>query len=288
MCAISSSRINCRRKYRVAACAAFVSGCLLTGCATPALFHPNDPHADQASRGRGDFGPFTKVPTGRVGSLPCHGPLSFYADADPGRLGTHSYRGGAGETGRGIVYTLHGGFIDIAHLRKAVDWTAYHQVRFEHALRNGWQGIVLPSKEGAIARMSFNYPAWWSSMPEPEREKLIRELSIRLAQRLAITQCEWHEIATWFGYSSTFYPEKPSAFTYDDMTSHLLGAEIGGLALRDRQQGFDAAVTFYLKREMDRLGAVSPTETNRAIDMVQRQVVEEWIRDPVSIRHQPG
>ncbi len=262
---------------------------LLPGCgpvASPSKLRcPDDPVAAKSGKDP-DFSPYANIPKGRLGSIPCPGPLTFYATGDPTQLGTHAYGspppGGPAEGSRGIIYTVHGGFIDVAHLRKAADWTAYHQVRIRHALASDWQCIVLPSKEGTIFRMGFNYPAAWPTLDAARRQRTIDELSIRLAQSLAVTQTAWHEIATWFGYSSTMYPEKPSALTYDDMTSHLLGAKIAGLALHDRTHDFNTAVTYHLKRELDQLGAVPPEQTLKALGMVENK----WWRNGFVIKRQ--
>ncbi|MES2661463.1 MAG: DUF4056 domain-containing protein [Verrucomicrobiota bacterium] len=264
--------------------AAVILTCGCGSVSTSSIRCPDDPVA-KSTRGYPDFSPYNATPKGRVGSIPCTGPLTFYATADPEQLGTHSYGsslGGEEEGSRGIVYTLHGGFIDIAHVRKVVDWTVYHQVRIRHALDNGWNCIVLPSKEGSVYRIRFNYPSTWQGMTPARRQQVVGALSIRLAQRLAIIQTEWHEIATWFGYSCTLYPEKPSAFTYDDMTSHLLGSKIAGLALHDGTHDFNSAVTYYLKRELDRLGAVPPDQTLKAVAMVKNK----WWKNGFVIRRQ--
>ena len=249
---------------------------ILSGCGAmsgPSLRCPDDPVAANAPTRTPDFSPHNNIPKGRVGSIPCPGPLTFFATADPERLGSHSFGsgtlGGQKEADRGIIYTLHGGFIDIAHVRQVMDWTAFYQARFRHALEQGWTCIRLPSREESGFRIGLRYPERWKGLPEPARQRVIAVLSIRLAQRLAITQSVWHEFATGFGYSSTPYPEQPSAFTYDDMTSHLLGAKVAGLALQDSANGFDAPATHYLKRELDRLGAVSPEQTLRALGMVK-------------------
>ena len=259
----------------------WLSAILLGSCGTPAPPSdcPGTPAA--ANRARPDYSPFQRIPRGRLGSIPCPGPLTAFTTADPARLGTHSYTGTTGETRRGIIYTRHGGFIDIAHTRKAADWTGFHQVRIQHALEENRDCIILPSKEGSIYQVNFNCPGWWSKQPEPRRREMIRELSIRLAQRLAITQTEWHEIVSWFGYSASPYTEKPSAFTYDDMTSHVLGAVVAGRALREGGN-FDAAVTRHLARELDRLKAVSPDETMKALAMVEG----DWWRNGFVIRRQ--
>lgn len=252
---------------------------LLPGCApvftSSSLRCPDDPVAAKTPGRDPDFAPYSSIPKPRLGSIPCPGPLTFFATADPNQLGTHAYGrslpGPTAEMDRGIIYTVYGGFIDIAHVRKAADWTVYNQVRIRYALENGWQCVMLPSKEGAVFRIRFNYPAAWQSLDAARLQRTIDELSIRMAQRLAVTQTAWHEIATWFGYSATLYPEKPSALTYDDMTSHLLGAKVAGLALRDRSRDYNTAVTWYLKQELGRLGPVSPEQTLRALDMVENK-----------------
>lgn len=256
--------------------------CAITGCMSPSTCCPEDTagHTDTG------YSPFASKPKGRVGAMPCPGPFTFYVSADPGKLGTHAYGSvlpvATGETARGIVYTLHGGFVDIAHLRKAADWTAYHQVRFRRALEEGRKCMVLPGKESGIYHISFNYPAWWSGMSASAKKSVMDELSIRLAQRLAITQTEWHEIATWYGYSSTPFPEKQSAFTYDDPVSHVVGAKVAGMALRKGSGNYDASVTWFLKQELDRLGAVSPAETERAIAIVK----DKWWHNGQMLRRQ--
>lgn len=276
-----NSRISPRRfllSIQFTATLAISPMCMIPGCASAPrsdLRCHDDPVAAKDQTKDPSFAPFRSLPRARVGSIPCPGPLTFFATADPNQLGKHSYGnpplGGPREGERGVIYTVHGGFIDIAHVRKAADWTAFHQPRIRHALEQGWQCILLPSKEGADYRMTFNYPESWKSMDPARRQKTIDELSIRLAQRLAITQTAWHEIATWFGFSSTIYPEKPSALTYDDMTSHLLGAKVAGLALQDRTHDYNTGVTWHLKQELDRLGAVSPEQTLKALAMVENK-----------------
>ncbi|MES2921643.1 MAG: DUF4056 domain-containing protein [Verrucomicrobiota bacterium] len=254
---------------------ALAAVCLLPGCTSSSLRCPDDPVAAKTPGRDPYFQPYNSIPKPRLGSIPRPGPLTFFATADPNQLGNHAYgrspSGANQETDRGIIYTVHGGFIDIAHLRKSADWTVFNQVRIHYALENGWQCIMLPSKEGAVFRIRFNYPASWNTMDASRRQGVIYALSIRMAQRLAVTQTAWHEIATWFGYSATLYPEKPSALTYDDMTSHLLGAKIAGLALHDRSRDYNTAVTWHLKQELDRLGPVSPEQTLKALDMVKNK-----------------
>src|SRR5262249_12707791 len=71
------------------------------------------------------------TPRWRLGALPFPGPLSLYAAADATDLGMHRYTSWwerpfeEGEGARGIMYTCRAGFLDLAHLRDAVDWTRY-------------------------------------------------------------------------------------------------------------------------------------------------------------------
>jgi hypothetical protein len=254
---------------------------LLAGCGADNLQCHEHPVA-KSSRAHSGFQSFDQPPKARIGSIPCPGPFTFFATADPRGLGTHAYGSGRNELSRGIVYTTRGGFIDIAHVRKAADWSAYHHLRFKRALEEGRPCIVLSSKERTTYHVKFNHPAFWAALPDTKRRQVIDELSIRLAQRLAITQSEWHEIATWFGFSNTMYPEKPSALTYDDMTSHVLGATVAGMALRDTSRDYNTAVTHHLKRELDRLGPVSPDQTLKALGMVENK----WWRNGVVIKRQ--
>lgn len=259
---------------------------LVAGCMTPDLRCPDDPVAMADPEPVPGFQPFDRVPRARLGAVPCPGGYTLFKITDPTRLGEHTYANdtlaGRSEKARGIVYTRHGGFIDIAHVRKVADWTAYHRPRFSHALGRGWGCVVLSSKERSVYRIRLNYPSDWASMEPEARRRLIDALSIRLAQRLAITQTHWHEIATWFGYSATFLPEKASAFTYDDTTSHILGARVAGMAMRDTQRHYNDAMTWHLDAEMRRLGAVSQAMTRRAVRMVEG----DWWRGGRVVRRQ--
>ncbi len=259
----------------------------LAGCGSRSVRCPDDHGLRPPNPSRATFAPFIAEPKARIGSLPCTGSGTLFRTGDPDHLGTHHYRktsqSQVPEKRKGIIYTREGGFLDIAHLRKAADWTAFHYVRIRYALSEGWDCILLQSKEKSVCHVRFTYPAGWDKIPADQRQALIDEYSIRLAQRMAITQTLWHEIMTWFGYSSIpMISEKRSAFTYDDTTSHILGAQVAGLALHDKSTDYDAAITKYLHQELRRLGAVSPDETLRAIAAVEGQ----WWRNSRVIRRQ--
>jgi hypothetical protein len=216
------------------------------------------------------------VPRDRMGCLPFPGTFTLHTTADPSQLGQHRYGRiprlfEDDEKERGIIYTTRAGFLDLAHLRESIDWTRYETVRMRKAIAAGKKRVDLAGKDNALFRVTLNYPKDWKRIPKAEREMLIDELALRCGERLAFLSMTWHEIITWFGHSLTsLIDERPSSFTWDDTTSHMVGIRVGARALRDRTPGsFDTAVTRALSAELKRLGAVTPEKTNVAELMVE-------------------
>ena len=213
-------------------------------------------------------------PKYRIGVLPYPGLMSGLVMPDPVRLGEHSYVGFDGplssEQGRGLLYTCNAGFLDLAHVRKSADWSRYLALEVRDALEHGASGIVVNAEEPSRYHLTFRYPAFWGGLAPAERQALIGELSIRLGQHLSELATAWHEIISFYGYNSTiFLSEKPSAFTYDDMVSHMLGVKVAAMAMRDTGRDYDTAVTYYLNAELTRLRTVSAAEATQAMFAVQ-------------------
>lgn len=180
--------------------------------------------------------------------------------ADPLRLGNHSYKSGKGEE-NGIIYTCRGGHIDIAHLRKGADWTAYLAERTLQQLRAEKTKFSFKLYEPSRYSVEVEYPEHWSSLPEEQKRKIAREVSIGLGQYFSFVACTWHEIVTWFGYRPfVLYPEFASSFSWEDNYSNLLGTHIAAEALRDTENEYDHAVTQGLIRVLEELEAL-PKET---------------------------
>src|SRR5690606_38835132 len=212
-------------------------------------------------------------PTFRVGALPFHG-LMLHARADPERLGHHRYRSptqfGDGEVGRGIIYTQKAGFVDVAHIRDTADWARYIADRVAPALREGASGIALGGSDHTRVHMRFEYPPGWWELPAAAREELIRELAIRCGQEGAYALTTWHELITWYDYGIIpLVSERPSAFTYDDVISHVIGLEVVGRALRDGEADYNAAMTRAMDEVIAELGPASPEQTRQAVLAVQ-------------------
>ncbi len=243
----------------------------LQGCSGPISPRPGSNKMYSAQLGQ-----FARVPRARLGALPFPGPFTLYTEADPERLGHHSYsgrtpKGLGGEAERGIVYTRRAGFLDICHIRNAADMTAYVHARVRLALTQGWAQMRFVGKEPSVYTVGFTYPPWWQEMTAPERGALIDELSIRTAQRIALDVMTWHEIITWYGYKSTvLVPEKGSAFTYDDTPSHAVGVDLAGEALRAAGE-YDDEMTRLLDERLQAYGVVSKEDQKHAIELVKHE-----------------
>jgi hypothetical protein len=196
-----------------------------------------------SSCGQNSFG---GRPKGRFGCLPSGFGANF---PDPADLGIH----GKSEK-NGLVYTCRGGPIDLAHLRKAADWTRYLAgVAYDNIMadREHFEfKLVAPSRY----HVSLTYPQGWQALPAAEKEKTAREIAVELGQYYSFVGTTWHEIITWYGYkSAAFIPEDQSAFTWEDQFSNFLGTYVAGRALSDPGADFNEAVTAVLKEELELL-----------------------------------
>lgn len=241
-----------------------------------------DPDTGRKHHISGKFHPFETIPKARVGGLPYPDLFSLLEISNPESIGRHTYGLSIGEeVDRGMIYTRRGGLLDLAHVRKTIDVTAYFHARVHYALSEGYPCLVLRSREPSRFHVYLTPPQDWHALEPAHRQKVIDEAAIIMAQRLAVISLTWHEILTWFGYRSTvLIPEFESSFTHDDSTSHIVGAVVAGDVLRamsmtDAATGgrveidFDDAVTQHLDRWLVQLEAVSPEETRAALDRME-------------------
>jgi len=245
------NRRSSPRKAASAVILAVAASCLI-GCG----YQPN--LYDEHTIGR---------PRPRVGRYPTD-TIGGAAWCDPNLMGEHGYYNNLME-GEGIVYTCRAGHIDLAHARKSADWTAYIAECTFAMIKSGQRGLSLIPSDPVRYSMTLNYPCDWNERPAEERDRVAREISIALGQYLSYLGSIWHEIITWFGYRNVpIYAEFPSAFSWEDSFSDLLGTHLGAVALRDTDHSYDKAVTLALKNEMDRLGVQPPEvalEASRAV-----------------------
>jgi hypothetical protein len=228
----------------------------------------------------------------RFGSLPFPGVFSLYEAADPADLGEHcsgstlARFGRPGEQERGTLYTRRAGFIDLCHVRETIDWTRFLHRRIHPALQAMDQGSADEARSqftyhDAKFEISVCMPDNWLALPIAERHRIIDEISIVFAQRLSVAITTWHEIVTWYGHQTVpGVSERGSAFTWDDTTSHVVGAWVGGLALRDKSHRWDRAVTLALNDYLQELEVTNRVELREAEQLVR----DRWWKGPYAIR----
>lgn len=194
----------------------------------------------------------------------------FYPD--PENLGRHRFAPSSKEK-TGMVYTCKGGFIDIGHLREAADRTAYIQDLLSDNLHRKKTEITFKVIEPSVYHVSLTYPPDWHCLEKKEKQALIEQVSIKMAQSFAHTSLVWHEILTWFGFSSLgIFPERISAFSPEDTYSDLLGVILGGRALQEPQ--YNRAMTLLLDKTLKEL-EVQPAETARR---AEQEIIGKWYR----------
>ncbi len=189
--------------------------------------------------------------------------------ADPDRLGDHGYASGRKEKD-GILYTCRGGHIDTPHVRKAADWTAYLADKAYSRLKKGDPKFSFKLWEPSRYYITVDYPPNWADLEPAEKERIAHDVSIPLGQYLAFNALTWHEILTWFGYRPTpWYPEFPSAFSWEDTFSNLLGTRLAVQAMRDTTRSYDEAMTLGFDEELRRLGVQPRDVAKRAAKAVE-------------------
>jgi len=221
-------------------------------------------------------------PRHRIGSLPFPGPYTIYAEAEAGHLGWHRYQSALGsalapeaEVSRGTLYACRAGFLDVAHLRLAIDWTRYAHDEFGEAMREGKSHASFRGPDGYRVHADIVYPPVWRDLPADARERAIEDSAILSAQRASYLIWTWHEAITWEGYSTfAIISEEGSAFGYDDIASHAVGIGVAGEVLRDPRE-YNEAVTDHLNAELARLGVVDHACFREARDAVEG---EWWTR----------
>jgi hypothetical protein len=196
--------------------------------------------------------------------------LGSYATATPGTnfigiddLGRHCYGSFLFEH-NGIVYTCRAGHIDIAHLRIAADYVRYlYNKTRKHLLNEDSEFTFKLNVEPSRYFVKLKYPDNWKTLSRKDKEKITREISLELSQYFAYTMTTWHEILTFYGYKCMYFlPEEPSAFSWEDIYSNLLGVRLGAQALQSKEYGFNKTMTILIKKELEEL-QIQPAGTAR-------------------------
>ncbi len=217
-----------------------------------------------------------KPPRLRIAASPYPNHLLHILPTNEG-LGEHLYRPRistlgfepSSETGRGHFYTRRGGFLDLAHIRRTIDFAGYLHYRVSESLRAGESHFSFESIDRTSYHCHIRYPKFWSGLPPGERESMIEEIALRAAAEGAFDFNNWREVLTWYDFHNVpGLRERGSAFSYEDVPSHGLGVQVALDALQAEGLGFDEAVTRELAASLDRLGRVSEEDYRRAMDLV--------------------
>lgn len=218
-----------------------------------------------------------KVPRLRIAASPYP---NFLLEVLPtgADFGTHLYRvkidslgmGPSSELARGHFYTRRGGFLDLAHIRRAIDLAGYVHYHVRDALTRGETGFSFENIDRTTYRVTLHYPDFWSALEPVAKARLIEEVAVRAGETAALDLSNWREILTWYGFHNVpGMPEKSSAFSFEDLPSHAVGAAVAGRALRRGGVPFDEAVTLELDRELAELGVVPLEVYDRAMALVE-------------------
>jgi len=190
----------------------------------------------------------------------------FYSLED---LGTHNYYFSRAE-GNGILYTCRAGHIDSAHFRKSADWSVYLAALCYKNIMQKDKSFSFKSKERSRGHVHLTYPSHWGQMSQEQQQEIAFDISVRLGQYFSWTLLTWHEILTWFGFKCTgLYSEFPSAFSWEDSFSNLLGCHLAGQAIRDRDHNYNEALTLLIEHELTKLGVQRASVAKRASKMVR-------------------
>jgi Protein of unknown function (DUF4056) len=223
-------------------------------------------------------------PRMRLGSIPYPGLFNLFKLADPSDLGEHHYElaePNDSEADQGVIYACNAGFLDIGHIRDTIDLAYYMQRRLERAILAHHTQVELPTNVPSTLLLTLDYADFWRGLAGRDEARIAHELSIVMSQRLAYLAGIWHEAVTWMGYRSTgVFAEDRSAFTYEDIMSHMIGVMIAARVLRDTGDDYDQAATLALRQAIDGLGPVSPEIANKAIGLVEGK----WWKDGNSLK----
>jgi hypothetical protein len=198
------------------------------------------------------------------GSLPRPGLFTFFKLADTTQVRTDASPADAERQfpRRGIVYTVHGGFIDLAHVYNTA-WLA-HRVSDAvlAALKSDSLSVKLDRLDGSDLMLSIEATgiAAVADLQSQGRSRLVGEC-------VAFQLMTWHEIITWFGFESTsVWTEKPSAFTYEDTTSNIVGVQVFDPIAADFSEN---NLGNALRSRLEQLGLVDKGAAMAAINAVK-------------------
>ena len=207
-------------------------------------------------------------PRVRFGTYATPTPGTRYLGID--NLGKHSFGNSLSEKG-GIVYTCRGGHIDITHVRIGADNVKHLYNKARKCLLNNDSEFTFKfNVEPSVYLAKVQYPPTWKTLSRKDKEQLADEAALELSQYCTYTMITWHEVLTWFGFKTVaFWSEEPSAFSWEDIYSNLIGVRLGAQALQDKEHSFNEAMTILLKKELENLQVQSGSTARQAAEKMR-------------------
>jgi len=185
---------------------------------------------------------------------------SWYNIIDFDQLAEEHEYGGSFSEENGQIYTCKAGFIDSAHVREVGDWTSYLAHKIYYALKQGGKTRIALRPEGTKETYLFL---------RPFKGTVTKELAIALAQRISFELSLWHEISSWYGYTSVpIYSQRHSAFSPEDLYSNMLGTFVAKEVLM-KSGDYNETFNQVLREKIKALGPLSRKGTETAFDMVE-------------------
>lgn len=188
---------------------------------------------------------------------------------DKDKLGEHEFARTDKKDKVGILYTCHGGFVDVSHLRDNADWSAHIFLKLPEWLNSG--SDILARREGGFSKRSVYFP----KMDIKDINSLTEDDLEKLAVSIGFSMALMHEIPTSFKIpvsvpSAFFITERSSAFSLEDAYSNLMGNYLGVKAARSSLP-YNVAMTEILNYTLEELGAQSFNQTAEAYELVRNK-----------------
>ena len=209
------------------------------------------------------------VKSPRLRPSPYFGSISGINYADLKDIGVHNY-GAFFREKNPLIYTAKAGYIDIGHLRESADRARYLFEICDENIVEGNTTFSYKVIESAVYSVTLEYPDNWGVLSDDLKRTISREISIDLGQHFAQQSTIWHEIVTWYGYSSVgLLSEQPSSFSWEDTYSDLLGTKLAAMALREYEKPYDQAMTEIISRELAKLEPLSTEIAKKATSRIK-------------------
>ena len=199
---------------------------------------------------------------------PCPYAGSSFKWLDSTNMGSYCYKS-CGSEKNGMIYTGRAGFIDMCHVYESIDRTKGAHKMISDNLKLGKTAFSFKMIEPATYYFTVEYPVGWNNVSYSEKQTIINVVSIDLGQVIAHRSTIWHESITYFNWSSMIaFSEKPSAFSWEDIYSDLLGTVVAAEALREGGN-FIAACNRVLNAKIDELQLVSILQAKSAWERIK-------------------